>query len=89
MALLHGKGFLSHTYTERKKFSKFFTLVFVYKSMSLKRFRIEELCPSIDSMISLFFFSILHYVIVNLNVNENYVQYVHCKTDDPRGSPSI
>ena len=39
-------------YTERKKFSKFFTsLVFVYKSMSLKRFHDEQLCPYIDSMI--------------------------------------
>ena len=27
-------------------------------------------------------------VIVNLNVNENHVQYVHSKTDDPRGSDS-
>ena len=37
-------------YTERKKYIKFFTsLAFVYKSMSLKRFRIEQLCPSTDS----------------------------------------
>ena len=42
--------------------------------MSLKRFRIEQLCPSIDSMISL--------VVVH-NVNENHVQYVHNKTDNP------
>ena len=28
------------------------------------------------------------YVIVNLNINENHVQYVHSKTDDPRGSHS-
>ena len=49
-------------YTERKKFRKFFTsLVFVYKSMSLKRLRIEQLCPSIDSMISLVF---VHYAII-------------------------
>ena len=49
--------------------------------MSLKRFRIEQLCPSIDSMISLVFTSTLrHYVIVNLNF---HVQYVHSKTDDP------
>ena len=53
-------------YTERKKF----------KSMSLKRLRIEQLCPSIDS-ISLCFCTLRHYVIVNLNVNENHVQYVH------------
>ena len=45
--------------------------------MSLKRFRIEQLCLSIDSMISLVF------VIIKLNVNENHVQYVHSKTDDP------
>ena len=44
-----------------KKFSKFFTSsVFVYKSMSLKRLRIEQLCPSIDS-ISLVF---VHYAIM-------------------------
>ena len=41
-------------YTDRKKFSKFFiSLVFVYKLMSLKCFRIEQLCPSIGSMMSL------------------------------------
>ena len=52
-----------HIYTVRKKFSKFFmSLVFVYKSMSLKRFRIEQLCPSIDSMISLVF---VHYALCN------------------------
>ena len=46
-----------NNYSERKMFSKFFTsLVFAYKSMSLRRFRIEQLCPSIDSMISLVFF---------------------------------
>ena len=45
--------------------------------MSLKRFHIEQLCPSIASMISLH-----HYVIVNLNFHENHVQYVHRKTDD-------
>ena len=56
--------------------------------MSLKRFRIEQLCPSIDSMISLVFFTLRHYVIVNLNVNENHMQYVHSKTDDARGSHS-
>ena len=68
---------------ERKKFSKFFTsVVFVYKSMSLKRFHIEQLCPSIDSMISLFFYTLSHFVIVNLNVNENHVQHVHSKTND-------
>ena len=45
--------------TERKRFGKFFTsLVFVYKSMSLQRFLIEQLCPSIDTMISLVF---VHY----------------------------
>ena len=43
--------------------------------MSLKRFRIKQLCPSIDSMISI--------VIVNLNFRGNHVQYVHSKTDDP------
>ena len=50
-------------YTERKKkFSKFFTtLVFVNKSMSQKRFRIEQLCPSMDSMISLV---CVHYAIM-------------------------
>ena len=53
--------------------------------MSLKRFRIERLCLSIDSMISPVF---VHYVIVNHNVNENHVQYMHSKTDDPRGSHS-
>ena len=40
--------------TKRKKNSKFFTsLGFVSKSMSLKCFRIEQLCPSIYNMISL------------------------------------
>ena len=39
----------------------FSSLVFVYKPMSLKRFRIEQLCPSIDSMISLVF---VHYAIM-------------------------
>ena len=40
----------------------FFTsLIFVYKSMSLKRFHIEQLCPSIDGMISLVF---VHYAIM-------------------------
>ena len=49
-------------YTERKKFSKCFTsLVFVYKSMSLKRFRIEQFCPSVYSMNSLVF---VHYAIM-------------------------
>ena len=48
--------------------------------MSVKRFRIEQLCLSIDSMI---FCTLRHYVIVNLTVNENNVQYVHSKTDDP------
>ena len=51
--------------------------------MSLKRFCIEQLCPSIDSMISLVFCRLSHYVIVNLNVNENHVQYVHRVMDDP------
>ena len=46
--------------------------------MSLKRFRTEQLCPSIDSMISLVFVH-YHYVIINLNVNENHMQYVHSK----------
>ena len=47
---------ITSSFTERKKFSEFFTsLIFVYKSVSLKRFRIEQLCPSIDSMISLVF----------------------------------
>ena len=50
--------------------------------MSLKRFRIEQLCPSIDRMISLVFCILRHYIIVNLNVDENHVQYVHSKTDD-------
>ena len=50
--------------------------------MSLKRFHIDQLFPSIDSMISLVLV-LRHYVIVNLNVNENRVQYVHSKTDDP------
>ena len=50
------------TTLREKKFSKFFTcLVFVYKSMSLKRFRIEQLCPSTDRMISLVF---VHYAIL-------------------------
>ena len=52
--------------------------------MSLKRFCIEQLGPSIDSMISLVFCTLHHYVIVNLNFHENYMQYVHSKTDDPR-----
>ena len=51
--------------------------------MSLKRFLIEQLCPSIDSMISLVFCTLRHYVIVNLYFHENHVQYVHSKTDDP------
>ena len=59
------------------------SLVFVYKSVSPRRLRIEQLCPSIDSMISLVFqCTVRHYVIVNLNVNEHHVQYVHSKTDD-------
>ena len=54
--------YIENMYTERKKFSKFFTfLVFVYKSMLLKRFHIEQLCPSIDNMISLVF---VHYAIM-------------------------
>ena len=49
-------GVLSDLYSERKKLSKFFmSLVFVYKSISLKRFHTEQLCPSIDSTISLVF----------------------------------
>ena len=51
--------------------------------MSLKRFRIEQLSPPIDSMISLFFCTPLHYVIVSLDVNENHLQYEHSKTDEP------
>ena len=51
--------------------------------MSVKRFRIEQLCRFIDSMISLVFCTLRYYVIVNLNGNENHVQYVHSKTDDP------
>ena len=63
------------TILREKSLASFFTsLVFVYKSLSLKRFRIEQLCPSIDSMISLVLFTLRHYVIVNLNVNENHVQ---------------
>ena len=62
--------------------------------MSLKHFRIEQLCPSIDTIIIIIiiYFIIIfsrtlrHYVIVNLNVNENHVQYVHSKTD---GSPRV
>ena len=50
--------------------------------MSLKCFRIEQLCLFTDSMISLCFCKLRHYVIVNLNINENHVQYVHSKTDD-------
>ena len=56
--------------------------------MSLKRFRIEQLCPSTDSMISLVFYILCNYVIVNLNFHENHVQYVHSKMDDPRWSHS-
>ena len=55
--------------------------------MSLKRFRIEQLCPSIDNDFTCFC-TLSHYVIVNLNFHENRVQYVHSKTDDPRGSHS-
>ena len=53
--------------------------------MLLKRFRIEQLCPLIDSMISLSFVHLFLYIygIVNLNFYENHVQYVHSKTDDP------
>ena len=29
------------------------------------------------------FCTLRDYVIINLNVNENHVQYVHSKTDDP------
>ena len=54
--------------------------------MSLKRFRIEQLCPSIDSMISLVFVHYAINVIVNLNFHENHMQYVHNKTDYPCGS---
>ena len=43
----------SEIYTERKSLASF--LIFVYKSMSQKRFRIEQLCPSSDNMISLVF----------------------------------
>ena len=49
----------SEVYTSVSKF--FASLVFVYKSMSLKRFRIEELCPSIDRMISL---AVVHYAVM-------------------------
>ena len=39
-----------------KSLASFFTsLVFAYKSVSPKLFRIEQLCPSSDSMISLVF----------------------------------
>ena len=51
--------------------------------MSLKRFRIEQLCPYTDSMISLVFCTLRHFVIVNLNFHENHMQYVHSKADDP------
>ena len=50
--------------------------------MSLKPFRIEQLCPSIDSMVSIVFCTLRHYVIVNLNFHENHVPYVHTKTYD-------
>ena len=49
--------------------------------MSLKRFRIEQLCPSTDCIISLV--TLRHNIIVNLNFHENHVQYVHSKADDP------
>ena len=65
-------------YTERKKFNKFFTsLVFAYKSMSLKRFRIEQFVPIQRQHDFTCLCTPRHYVIVNLNVNENHVQYVH------------
>ena len=64
-------------------FSKFFTsLASIYESMSLKRFHIEQLCPSIDSM-NTCFCTLCHYVMVNLNINENRMQFVQCKMDDP------
>ena len=70
-----------HDIYRDKKFSKFSTsLAFVYNSMSLKCFYIEQLCPFIDSMILLVFCTLHQYV--NLNVNENHIQYVHSKTDD-------
>ena len=76
--------FFMEKYTERKKLSNFLTpLLFVYKSLSIKRFRIEQLCLSIDSMISLVFCTLRNFVILNLNVNENHVHYVYSKTDDP------
>ena len=79
---------IGHNALREKKLSKFYTsLVFVYKSISLKCFRIEQLCQSIDSMI-LLFSTLRYYVIVNLNVNENHVQYVHSKTDILRGPHS-
>ena len=54
--------------------------------MSLKRFRIEQLFPSIDSMISLFFCTLRHYVIINFNVNENTCSIYTAKRMIPRGS---
>ena len=51
--------------------------------MSLKGFHIVQLCSSIDSMIFTCFCKLWHYVIVNLNVKESHVQYVHSKTDHP------
>ena len=56
--------------------------------MSLKRLRIEQLCPTIDSMVSPFC-TLRHYAVVNFNVNENRVQYVHSKTDDPPAGNTV
>ena len=47
--------------------------------MSLKRLRIEQLCPSIDSMFLLFLYTT---PLCNRKSNENRVQYVNSKTDD-------
>ena len=40
----------------------------------------EALC---DSSNFTCFCTLCHYVTVNLDINENHVQYVHSKTDDP------
>ena len=51
--ILKNRSGINRQYTETKNFSKcFFTyLVFVYKSVSLKRFRIEQLLTALISLI--------------------------------------
>ena len=58
---MHEYGHTRDILREKSLASFFTSLDYVYKSMSLERFHIEQLCPSNDSMISLVF---VHYTIM-------------------------